>query len=225
MATPDRRDSTGDGRAVDDLVAILRTLATGAVSAGGAGLHALSGGTEAAVSTFVRSRVARAVDRAGQRPSRSLHETLAAPAGSNITRRIGRSGAARVARRVGPLARRSPAALALRFGPAVYDVATTAIREIDAVAAALVAHAHEHRRDPDVDRIHTATVQVLAGDAVEPGGEPDHGGLARRWAKRVGAQIVPFGLADRGPDTDALARTIQAVDPAALGPARRRRRP
>lgn len=221
MASPDRHE-TGDQRSgADELLAILKTVFDGARTAGGAGLSALHHGSEDAVRAFVRQRVARCVQDTAPGASPSLAHALTAPKRSALTRRIGTSGVARVARRVAPLTRRSPAAIALRIGPALYDVVTEAVREIDAVATQLVALAHDHGRTPEVARIHTATVQVIAGDLVDPGGRVAHLGLVRRWLRRMGGQLAPFGLLGGGPDARQLADALAAIDPAELGPKRR----
>ncbi len=224
MAAPDRHETGDDRWGPEELFAILKTVFDTARTAGGAGLSALQHGSEDAVAAFVRHRVARAVDGIEPGASPSLDRSLAAPRSSALTRRLGTSGVARVARRAGPLARRSPTAIALRVGPAMYDVATQAVRELDAVAAQLVALAHDHGRAPDADRIHTATVQLIAGETVDPAGRVAHLGLVRRWIRRMGGQLAPFGLGGGGPDARKLTDAIAAVDPTELGPKRRRSR-
>lgn len=228
MATPARRAGDDDDRGVEDLMAILRTVISGARTAGGTGLTVLADGAERALSTFIRSRVDRVIAQPAPASSKAragLADRLAPPKGSAVTRRLGRSGVARVVRRAGPLARRSPAALALRVGPAMYDLVTEALREVDAVASELVAVARDNGRDPDPHSVHVATVQVLVGrpvdgDAVD---EPDHSALVRRWAKRIGGHLAPFGLGGGRTDVAALERALAQIDPADLGPRRRRR--
>lgn len=228
MATPARRPGDDDERGVEDLLAILRTVISGARSAGGTGLTVLADGAERGLATFMRSRVDRAIEHPAPASSEGragLADRLASPKGSAVTRRLGRSGVARVARRAGPMARRSPAVLALRAGPAMYELVTEAVREVDAVASELVAIARDNGRDPDPHSVHAATVQVLVGRPLDVAatGDPDHSALVRRWAKRIGGHLAPFGLGGGRTDVGALERALAQVDPAALGPRRRRR--
>lgn len=227
MATPARRpddDPSGDdATAVADLVAILRTAGNGARTLGGAGLSAVADGTEAAVAAFVAARVRRAVDRAASGPPPPLAQALAAPRTSALTKRLGTSGVSRLARRAGPIARRSPTAIALRVGPALYELGTSVVRELDAIAATLAVRALDDRREPDAEAVHTITVQLLTDRPVDPTVRPPHNALVKRWLRRAGGQLAPFGLGGGGVDAATLSAAIADVDPADLGPKRRRR--
>lgn len=215
MANDDERPAT------QELVALLRLVLRHAKDLGASGVEAAGHGADGAIGTFVLGRARRAVERPSA--DRDLGRALKEPAGGALARRAGRSGISRVARRVGPVARRSPAGLALRFGPAVYDVATGALREIDGVSQALVARALDNGRRPDPERIAAATVGVLGGQldgsVVDA---PDHLALARRWLRRIGGQMVPFGLLGDGIDVEALQAAIDRVPPEMLGDRRRR---
>lgn len=213
----------GAGRTVDEVIAALQSAVGKGRKLGSLSLSGIGAGVDDAVRRLVDDRVSRALER----PGRPLSETeltavLTTGSGSSLARRIGSRSAGKLARRSRPLRAlggRSPAGLALRFGPALYDVVTQARHTMDVVATQLAARAAAAGVSPDPDRLRVAVVQILGGQPVDPGGAADHRIVARRWLTSAGGQLAPFGLGGRSavPAAD-VAAAVQSVDPSGLAP-------
>jgi hypothetical protein len=127
--------------------------------------------------------------------------------------------AARLARRLGPwrgLFGRTPMWLVAAAVPAFYTSIVRGADELELVASHLVHRARAAGVEPDAERLRRMSVQVLSGDAADPGAEPRHGRLAVRWMRRAGRAVLPFsrGIATRDPV--GIAAAAAAVPPSAL---------
>ncbi len=207
-----------DRSAIADVLDALRLAAGRGVQAAGAGAEVFGAGVDDAIRALVDLRVQRAL-----RPSApavtptDLVLALSTPTGSgSVASTLGRTTArlARRTRTVRAVAGRTPAGLALRFGPGLVDAVTANLRGLDAAAGHLATRARERRIEPDADRLRAVVVQALVGAPIDPDADVDHSQLARVWLSDAGRRLAPFGL-DR---VRALARgrTPEAVA-AALG--------
>jgi len=204
----------------DDVVAVVRAVASRGWAIAGTGAGVVSSGVDDALRVLVHRRVVRALRSDRAMPSRvELVEALDCPAGSVLSPWIG-AGAARLARtgratRV--LGGRTPLGLAVRFGPAAYAAISGNVRGLDAAVAHLVARARRRRIEPDPERLHRVVVQALTGQPVAPDADVDHGPLLRAWLGDAGRRAVPFGL-DRisgfrnGLTPEAAAAVLESVD-------------
>lgn len=217
LEDPSGRD---DGSTRDDVVAVVRAVASRGWAMAGTGASAVSSGVDDAVRVLVHRRVVRALRSGASTPTRiELVDALDGPSGSALSPWIG-AGAARLAR-TGRAARvlgsRTPLGLAVRFGPAVYGAISGNVRGLDAASAHLVGRARDRRVDPDPDRLHRVVVQALTGQPIAPDVDADHSALLRVWLGDAGRSAVPFGL-DRisgfrnGLTPEAAAAVLESVD-------------
>lgn len=208
-------------RTVDEVIAALQSAIGKGRELGSASLAGIGSGVDDAIRRMVDDRVSRALDRPGAPLTEgALTAALAAGGRSSLSRRVSSRGVARLARSARPLRAlggRSPAGLALRFGPALYDVVGEALRNIDTVATQLAARADAAGVDADPERLRTVVVQVLTGQPVDPDDEADDRALARTWLTRAGSHLAPFGLGRRsGRAAGDVAHAVQTVDPSLL---------
>lgn len=208
----------------DDVVAVVRAVLARARDVAGGGAGVLGGGVDDAVRALVDHRVQRAMRSTGPPPTAvDLVLALSADRSPASARRLGDAGVwlakrGKVARALGG---RTPAGLALRFGPGLYDAVSGGLRGLDAAAGHLVGRAREQGIEPEPARVRAAVVQALTGAPVDPSADPDHAALARLWLAEAGRRAAPFGLGrisglSRGRTADAVAAALGRVDVGAL---------
>lgn len=215
-------------RTAAEVVAALQAAIGKGRELGASGLSGLGAGVDDVIRRVVDDRVDPALERVHPPLSPGeLTAALAAGGRPSVAKQVGSRSVNRLVRRTGPLRAiggRTPIGLALRYGPALYDVVGDALRTMDVVATQLASRAADAGVDPDPDRLRAAVVQLLTQRTVDPGGEVDHLALARTWLGRAGSRLMPFGIGGRSDRSAAeLARSVQAVDPRSLGSAPRRR--
>lgn len=203
----------------DEVLAVVGTVLSRTRDVAGAGAGALGSGVEDAVRALVDRRVQRALrNPTSHTTAVDVVQALAADTPSSVARRVGSTGTWLAGRRATRfIGGRTPAGLALRFGPGLYDAVAASLRGLDAAAAHLVARAREHGVEPHPDRLRAAVVQSLTGAPVDPAAEPDHGVLVRLWLAETGRRMAPIGLGrisglTRGRTPDAVAATLGRVD-------------
>lgn len=204
----------------DDVVAVVRVVASRGWAIAGAGADVVGSGVDDALRVLVHRRVVRALRADRPMPTRiELVDALDARAGAVLSPWAG-AGAARLAR-TGRTAKvlggRTPLGLAVRFGPALYTAISGNVRGLDAAIAHLVARARRRRIEPDPERLHRVVVQALTGQPIAPDADADHGALLRAWLGDAGRRAVPFRL-DRisgfrnGLTPEAAAAVVESVD-------------
>lgn len=213
--------SDDDRRAIADVLDVLRAAAEQGARAAGAGAEVLGAGVDEAVRALVDHRIQRVLrPTAPAVTATDLVQALSVPAGgASVASNLGRT-TARLARRTRvarSLAGRTPAGLALRFGPGLLDAVNASLRGLDAAAAHLATRARERRIDPDPDRLRAVVVQALVGTPVDPDADVDHTDLARLWLSHAGRRLAPFGLDRlspfaRGRTPEAVAAALAEVD-------------
>jgi hypothetical protein len=122
-------------------------------------------------------------------------------------------------KRLGFLARKTPAFLVAAALPAVLASVTRGADELGMVASHLVHRARAEGVEPDLERVRRAAVQIVSGRAVDPESEPSHGPLVVRWMRRAVRATLPFTAGVATADPRGLAATAAAVDTATLGAA------
>lgn len=208
-----------DRSARDDVLRVMRTIASRSRELAGSGTDVLGSGLDDALRTLIDRRVQRALrPSAPAVSSKDLVQALGARSASSMAPWLG-AGAARLARTgraASLIGGRTPVGLAVRFGPALYEAVSTNLRGLDAAAAHLVTRARDQRIEPDAERLRTVVVQALAGDPVDPDAEVDHGSLVRVWLGEAGRRVVPFGSRitgfNRGRTPEAIAAALASVD-------------
>jgi len=207
----------------DDVLEVVRTLLSRARGAATGGADLLGGGVADAVRALVDRRVQRALQRDAPASAADVVLALSADATPSPLR-VGRAGAwlARRGRAARFIGGRTPAGLALRFGPGLYEAVARSVRGLDAAAAHLVARAREAGVEPHPHRVRAAVVQALTGDRLDPAADPDHTALVRLWLADAGRRVVPFGLGrisgfTRGRTPEAVAAALASVDVGKLG--------
>jgi hypothetical protein len=120
-------------------------------------------------------------------------------------------------RRLGFLARRTPAFLVATAVPALVASVTRGSHELGMIAAHLAQRARAEGVEPDLDRVRRVAVQIMSRRPVDPEAEPSHGALAVGWLRRAARAALPFtsGVVTRDPD--GLAATAADVDVRELG--------
>lgn len=213
---------------IGELVDALRLAFARGRAVGGAGVDLVGTGAGDAVRTLVVRRVEQALDRPTE--STGVPDLAAAlepstPA-TSVANRIGQVGGrlARRSRAARAVTGRTPAGMALRWAPMLYDVVRGNLRAVDATAAHLVARARAEGVEPDVARVSTVVVQALAGHEVDPDGPADHLALVGLWLREAGRAATPFGLGavagGRRPSPAELGAVLAELDPHRLGPDR-----
>lgn len=208
-----------DRSARDDVLRVVRTIASRSRELAGSGTDVLGSGLDDGLRTLIDRRVQRALrPSAPAVSSKDLVRALGARSASSMAPWLG-AGAARLARTgraASLIGGRTPVGLAVRFGPALYEAVSTNLRGLDAAAAHLVTRARDQRIEPDAERLRTVVVQALAGDPIDPDAEVDHGSLVRVWLGEAGRRVVPFGSRitgfNRGRTPEAVAAALASVD-------------
>lgn len=124
---------------------------------------------------------------------------------------------ARRFRRLGFLARRTPAFVAMATVPALVASVSRGAHELGMVAAHLDQRARRQGVEPDVERVRRAAVQLVCRQPVDPEVEPSHGALAFVWLRRAVRAALPFTAGVATADPTGLAAAAAGVDVARLG--------
>lgn len=122
-------------------------------------------------------------------------------------------------RRLGFLAKRTPAFMVAAAVPAVYASVTRGANELGMVASHLTHRARAAGVEPDPERVRRAAVQIVLRRTVDPEVEPSHGALALGWLKRAVRAALPFTAGVATADPRGLAAAAAEVDVTLLGPA------
>lgn len=191
-----------DSRAIENVLSVLRSALDRGRELGSSGAELLGSGADDAVRALVARRVERAMRIAPETVDTARLAAALEPS-SSVARVAGRAGSigrrvARNSRIARAVSRRTPAGMALRWGPLVVDVVRTNLRAVDAVAVHLVSRARRAGVDPDPERLQSTVVQALTGLPLDPGADVDHTVLARTWLRDSGRRLLPFGLGDDG---------------------------
>jgi hypothetical protein len=120
-------------------------------------------------------------------------------------------------KRLGFLAKKTPAFLAVAAVPAVVASVTRGADELGMVASHLVHRARADGVEPDLERVRRAAVQIVSGRAVDPETEPGHGPVVVRWMRRAVRAALPFTAGVATADPRGLAAAAAEVDTATLG--------
>ena len=108
-------------------------------------------------------------------------------------------------RRLGFLAKRTPAFLVAAAVPALVASVTRGADELGMVASHLVHRARAEGVDPDLERVRRAAVQIVTRRPVDPETEPSHGGLVLQWLRRAFRAALPFTAGVATADPEGLA--------------------
>ncbi len=122
-------------------------------------------------------------------------------------------------RRLGFLARRTPAFLLAAAVPALVASVSRGADELGMVSSHLVLRARAQGIEPDLERVRRTAVQIVSHQAVDPEVEPSHGALALQWLKRAVRAALPFTAGVATADPEGLASAAAEVDPRLLGAA------
>lgn len=192
-----------------------------------AGTLSAAGVTEA-LDNAGRSLARRVVTGAAtSRPTLGDRDTLAqaladkprvTALGSATTAAIALKFASRF-RRLGFLARRTPAFLVATAVPALVASVARGADELGMVSSHLVHRARAQGVEPDLERVRRAAVQIVSHRAVDPEVEPSHGALAVLWLRRAFRAALPFTAGVSTADPEGLASATAEVDPTLLGAA------
>lgn len=215
MAAHPQRPARGD-----DVADVVRAVLARTRQAAGGGVELVGGGVDDAVRLLVDRRVQRALRSTAPPPGPAdVVLALSGDGTSSTARRVGQAGVwlasrGRFARSIGT---RTPAGLALAFGPEVYDAVVRNVRGLDAAIEHLVGRARARGIEPDPARLRAVVVQALTGAPVDPAADPDHAALLRTWLADAGRRVAPFGLGNvrgltRGRTADAVAAALGTVD-------------
>jgi hypothetical protein len=243
---PKARDTTNDGRSsdrarigeaidaaaadpavtdpavADDVGGVVRAALDAVGRAGTISASAVTDALESAGRSLSRRMVTGAATEGKDMADPSaLEQALAArprvPAlGSATTAAVALKIAARF-RRLGFLAKRTPAFLVAAAVPALVASVTRGADELGMVASHLVHRARAEGVEPDLERVRRAAVQIVTRRPVDPETEPSHGGLVLQWLKRAFRAALPFTAGVATADPEGLARTAAEVDTSRLG--------
>ncbi len=122
-------------------------------------------------------------------------------------------------RRLGFLAKRTPAFLVAAAVPALVASVTRGADELGMVASHLAQRARAEGVEPDIERVRRAAVQIVARRPVDPETEPSNGALVLQWLRRAFRAALPFTAGVATADPQGLARAAAEVDTARLGAA------
>jgi hypothetical protein len=122
-------------------------------------------------------------------------------------------------RRLGFLARRTPAFLVATAVPALIASVARGADELGMVASHLAHRARSEGIEPDLERVRRTAVQIASHRPVDPEVEPSHGALALSWLKRAVRAALPFTAGVATADPEGLATAAADVDPRLLGAA------
>ena len=122
-------------------------------------------------------------------------------------------------RRLGILAKRTPAFLVAAAVPAVVASVTRGADELGMIASHLAQRARAEGVEPDIERVRRAAVQIVARRPVDPETEPSNGALVLQWLRRAFRAALPFTAGVATADPQGLARAAAEVDTSRLGAA------
>lgn len=224
----DDQGPEGLGPNGDDLDEDVRGVVRAAVDAvGRAGTVSASGVTEAVESAG--RRLVRRVVVTASTSSTALadHRALARALGDRPQVPAFGSGASAAMalrfmgrfRRLGFLARRTPAYLFVLAVPALVTSVSRGADELGMVTTHLVQRARASGVEPDLERVRRVAVQVMARRPIDPEVEPSHGALVVQWLRRAFKAAMPFMSGVATADPEGLASVAADLDPELLGPA------
>ncbi len=122
-------------------------------------------------------------------------------------------------KRLGFLAKRTPALMVAAAVPALLASVTRGADELGMVSAHLVHRARAEGVEPDLERVRRAAIQVIRRQPVDPEVEPSHGALVVYWLRRAFRAALPFTAGVATADPEGLASAAAAVEVSGLGAA------
>jgi hypothetical protein len=120
-------------------------------------------------------------------------------------------------KRLGFLAKRTPAFLVAAAVPALLASVSRGADELGMVSAHLVHRARAEGIEPDLERVRRTAVQIVERRPVDPEVEPSHGTLVVYWLRRAFRAALPFTAGVATADPEGLAAAAAAVDVRRLG--------
>lgn len=212
------------GGVAAEVVGVVRATLDTIARAGTVSAAGVSDAVETAGRSLTRRVVAGAArehrhvgDRAGL--ARALAERPATPAFASATSAAMALKFAGRFKRLGFLAKRTPAFLVATAIPALVASVARGADELGMVASHLVHRARAEGVEPDVERVRRAAVQLVSLDPVDPEVEPRHGALVYRWLRRAVRAALPFTAGVATADPEGLAEATAEVDVTRLGAA------
>jgi hypothetical protein len=222
MTGDDRRSSERDPQVDREVRGVVQAAVDAISRAGTVSAAGITDALENAGRSLTRRVVTgAAIQRGGVADRDSLARALAdrprIPAlGSATTAAVALKVAGRF-RRLGFLARRTPAFLVATAVPALVASVSRGADELGMVSSYLVERARAHGVEPDLERVRRASVQIVSHRPVDPEVEPSHGVLALLWLRRALRAALPFTAGVATADPEGLASAAAAVDPVLLG--------
>jgi hypothetical protein len=122
-------------------------------------------------------------------------------------------------KRLGFLAKRTPAFLVAAAVPALLASVARGADELGMVSAHLVHRARAEGVEPDLERVRRTAVQIVERRPIDPEVEPSHGTLVVYWLRRALRAALPFTAGVATADPEGLAAAAAAVDVRRLGAA------
>jgi hypothetical protein len=216
--------ATTDHVVADEVQGVVQTALDAVARAGTVSAAGVADALESAGRSLSRRVVARAA--AGREAMADRHALAHALADKPRVPALGSATLAALAlkvasrfRRLGFLARRTPAFLLATAVPALVASVSRGAEELGLVSAHLIARARAEGVEPDLERVRRAAVQLVSHRPVDPEVEPSHGGLAVIWLRRAVRAALPFTAGVATADPEGLARAAADVDPTLLGAA------
>jgi hypothetical protein len=216
--------ATTDHVVADEVQGVVQTALDAVARAGTVSAAGVADALESAGRSLSRRVVARAA--AGREAMADRHALAHALADKPRVPALGSATLAALAlkvasrfRRLGFLARRTPAFLLATAVPALVASVSRGAEELGLVSANLIARARAEGVEPDLERVRRAAVQLVSHRPVDPEVEPSHGGLAVIWLRRAVRAALPFTAGVATADPEGLARAAADVDPTLLGAA------
>jgi hypothetical protein len=120
-------------------------------------------------------------------------------------------------KRLGFLAKRTPAFLIAAAVPALLASVSRGADELGMVSAHLVHRARAEGVEPDLERVRRTAVQIVERRPVDPEVEPSHGMLVVYWLRRAFRAALPFTSGVATADPEGLAAAAAGVDVRRLG--------
>ena len=215
--------ATTDHVVADEVQGVVQTGLDAVARAGTVSAAGVTDALEGAGRSLSRRVVARAAAREAMADRHALAHALAdkpqIPALGGATLAALALKVASRFRRLGFLARRTPAFLLATAVPALVASVSRGADELGLVSAHLIARARADGVEPDLERVRRAAVQLVSHRLVDPEVEPSHGGLAVIWLRRAVRAALPFTAGVATADPEGLARAAADVDPTLLGAA------
>ncbi len=213
-----------DPGVADDVGGVVRAAVDAVGRAGTISASALTDALESAGRSLTRRVVAgAATEGKDMADPAALQKALAdkprLPAlGSATTAAVALRFASRF-RRLGFLAKRTPAFLVAAAVPALVASVTRGADELGMVASHLEHRSRAEGVEPDIERVRRAAVQIVLRRPIDPETEPSHGALVVQWLRRAFRAALPFTAGVATADPEGLARAAAEVDTARLGAA------